>query len=455
MKKNILFAILIAVILGGISVSFRVVNQTSNSVSVDDTYYMQNSRDNKDSETENGNVVMPPAQVSVFVEFKNADDFTDISQSQLTLFTEYFSRYYSSLGNYTAVDMSDLFYFDTDYQRSLITTMTDYQIRIRENMSIDLTYETCNVGIEFRSIEETKNGIRISLYENNYMNYAFCKDVTSYTSGVEHVFTIKEATGKYYIVTHSEITGVYSLITEKFESMLERERLTLSALTKSQLVSLFDELNEYLVLSADQGLENLYYERAKYNFNPERYVLETKADNPYNAEQALAYSYEWAGKYEMKRNPRYFAYDEYGGNCNNFTSQCLFSSGIPMDLSGDIYHQWKWYGDDINGYSTAYGRTMSWTGVEFFWQYCSENNGRGIVADCSSNVYSGRPGDIIQYVNEGVGVHSVIITKVIYDENGYVIDYLINSNTTDKVDCPMSIYGYTDFRLIRIAGWNN
>ena len=455
MKKNIIFAVLIAILLGGISISFRIVNRTSNSVSVDDTYSMQQENDTKDNETETGKEILVPSEVTVNVEFKNADGFPDITQAQLTLFTEYFSRYYSSLGNYIAQDMSDLFYFNTDYQRSLVSTMIDYQIRIRKNMSIDLTYESCNIGIEFRSVEENKDGIKVSLYENNYMNYAFCKDVTSYTSGVEHIFTVKESTEKYYIVSHSEITGVYSLITEKFDAMLDRERLTLSALTRSQLISLFDELNDYLILNADQGLEELYYERAKYNFNPERYALDLKADNPYNADQALAYSYEWAGKYEMKRNPLYFAYDEYGGNCNNFTSQCLFASGIPMDLSGDVYHQWKWYGDDINGYSTAYGRTMSWTGVEFFWQYCSENKGRGIVADCKSNIYSGRPGDIIQYINEGVGVHSVIITKVIYDENGNVIDYLINSNTTDKVDCPMSIYGYTDFRLIRIAGWNN
>lgn len=455
MKKNILIAILIVISLSALCISFRSVNHSLNSVSGDDTYAMKDISlpDESASSAEINND--EPTQVTVNVDFKNSGDFPEINKEQLSLFSEYFSLYYSSLGSYVPHDMTDLYYFNTDYQRALITSMIDYQIRLRKNMSIDLTYDNCTVGLEFRSVEETKKGVKISLYENNFMKYAFCKDTTSYTSGVEHTFVINEAAGKYYIVSHSEITGVYSLITEKFKSLLERERLTLSALTNSQLVSLFDELNEYLIIKADQGLSNLYYERTKYNFNPERYELDIKADNPYNAEEALNYSYEWAGKYEMKRNPRYLAYDEYGGNCNNYTSQCLFYSGIPMDLSGDIYHQWKWYGDDISGYSTAYGRTMSWTGVDFFWQYCNENTGRGIVADCKSNIYSGRPGDIIQYVNEGIGVHSVIITKVIYDDKGNVVDYLINSNTTDKVDCPMSIYGYTDFRLIRIVGWNN
>ncbi len=456
MKKIIIIITIILIIAITVAVVIFIGNESMNlPVSVDDTYSMVDDTANTETETPDNVASKSYTDVNVNVEFKNIADFSQIVKSQTDLLCEYFTLYYASLGSYSAADMSHLYFFNTDYQRSLNLSMIDYQIRIRENMHIDLTYDDCTVGIEIRSAEETKNGLKISLYENNYMNYAFAGGVTSYTSGVEHDFVIKEAAGKYYIVSHSEVTGVYSLISERFESMLERERLTLSALTKNQLNLLFSELNDYLIHSADQGFQELYYEKAKYNFDPESFTLDLRADNPYNAEAALAYSYEWAGKYEMKRNMHYLAYDEYGGNCNNFTSQCLFASGIPMDLSGDIYHQWKWYGDDINGYSTPYGRTMSWTGVDFFWQYCSENGGRGIVAECGGNIYSARPGDILQYVDNNVGVHSVIITKVIYDDYGNVVDFLINSNTTDKVDCPMSIYGYTDFRLIRIAGWNN
>ena len=51
--------------------------------------------------------------------------------------------------------------------------------------------------------------------------------------------------------------------------------------------------------------------------------------------------------------------------------------------------------------------------------------------------------------------HRVIVTKVIYDDDGNVADLLINSNTTDRVDYPMSAYGYTDIRLIKIIGYND
>ena len=49
----------------------------------------------------------------------------------------------------------------------------------------------------------------------------------------------------------------------------------------------------------------------------------------------------------------------------------------------------------------------------------------------------------------------MIVTKVIYDDDSNVVDLLINSNTTDRVDYPMSAYGYTDMRLIKIIGYND
>jgi len=48
----------------------------------------------------------------------------------------------------------------------------------------------------------------------------------------------------------------------------------------------------------------------------------------------------------------------------------------------------------------------------------------------------------------------VIITKVVRDDQGNVLDYLVNSNTTDRINYPASAYGYSDLRLIKILGWN-
>lgn len=42
---------------------------------------------------------------------------------------------------------------------------------------------------------------------------------------------------------------------------------------------------------------------------------------PYNRGKAVAYALEWA----MSRNPAYLDFEELGGDCTNFASQCLLA----------------------------------------------------------------------------------------------------------------------------------
>jgi hypothetical protein len=70
------------------------------------------------------------------------------------------------------------------------------------------------------------------------------------------------------------------------------------------------------------------------------------------------------------------------------------------------------------------------------------------------NLYSGQAGDILQYGYDDNWMHSVIVTDVVEDDDGNTIDYLINSNTTDRINYPASAYGYAQMRIIKIVGWN-
>ncbi len=391
---------------------------------------------------------------TVEVSFINNNSYKDIgvTEGMNNVIKEYFIRYFSAFGDFTDNTFDDIYYFDTEYERGIINTMVAYQNQIRRDMSFDLGYSAATVGVTYRSITETEEGYDVYLVQNDHVNYNFISDITSYTSDIEHHFLLKEIEGEYYIVKHSEISGVYELITEKYDSFLRDKKLTLANLTPIQITDTLEQLKIKLVADVTKELEKIHVQRNEYNSAPEAYTSALTAQNPYNVENALKYSYEWVGQVEYKRNPAFTAYDTYGGNCNNYTSQCLFAGGIPMDLQGK---QWKWYGEDINNTGGRYGRSSSWAACEYFYEYCAENTGYGLACDVSGNLYSGRPGDIIQYISDGVAVHSVIITKVIYDDAGNVVDYLINSNTTDKIDCPMSLYGYTDFRLIKIIGYND
>ena len=126
-----------------------------------------------------------------------------------------------------------------------------------------------------------------------------------------------------------------------------------------------------------------------------------------------------------------------------------------MDIDGDSFTQWKWYSDEINDKEEKYGRTSSWAGVDEFYTYAKTNSGYGLVASVDENVYSGSVGDILQYGSESEWRHSAIITNIIKDEEGNVLDYLVNSNTTDRINYPASACGYSDLRLIHIIGWNS
>jgi len=363
------------------------------------------------------------------------------------LIKSYFTIYFKALGSYIDLTVDEIFSPDAQYQSNIVNAMISYQNGIRLDMDIDMKYKEANVGVKYISYTPTDKGYDVYLVQNDYMNYNFIPDVTSYTSDIEHHFIVNNVDGKYLISEHREITGTYDLIVKGFNKYTEE-------LEDYDTAEIFSIVKDWYFGTTDRELSKILIQRDEYNASPDDYITSISADNIYDREAALKYSYKWAGKTEAVRNlTEYGMYDLYGGNCNNFTSQCLFAGGIPMDLQGV---QWKWYSEGVNEFGGKYGRSPSWAECDYFYNYCITNEGYGLVTDTDCNLYSGKPGDLIQYlVDETDAVHTVIITKVIYDEDGNVIDYLINSNTIDKVDCPMSAYGYTNFRLIKIIGWNN
>ena len=46
----------------------------------------------------------------------------------------------------------------------------------------------------------------------------------------------------------------------------------------------------------------------------------------------------YAHRYAFTRNPAYGAFDEIGGDCANFVSQCLFAGGYPVRIAADGWY---------------------------------------------------------------------------------------------------------------------
>ena len=173
------------------------------------------------------------------------------------------------------------------------------------------------------------------------------------------------------------------------------------------------------------------------------------AEHAYDRQAAVDYSSQWVGE----RNEEWPDYTRYGGNCQNYLSQCLLAGGIPMDPYGSAL--WKWYGDSPNNTAGAAGRSASWSSVPSFREYARENSGFGLAAQVDAPYYSGQEGDVLQLGRDGNWRHTVLISQVIQDEEGQTVDYLVNSNTADLLNFPAGAYYYTQQSLIRICGWNN
>ena len=154
-------------------------------------------------------------------------------------------------------------------------------------------------------------------------------------------------------------------------------------------------------------------------------------DNPYNRTAAVDYARKWA----LDRNQSYYNFEEIGGDCTNFASQCIFAGAGIMNFTPIT----GWY------YRSASDRTASWTGVEYLYNFLVNNKSIGPYGhEVSKNEVS--PGDIVQLgTSDGHFYHSPVITAV-------TPEILVAAHTYDALDRPLSSYDYETVRFIHIDG---
>ena len=146
-------------------------------------------------------------------------------------------------------------------------------------------------------------------------------------------------------------------------------------------------------------------------------------------------------KWIDKRNPKYFAYDSYGGNCMNFASQILYAGGIHKTKG------WNWYDDWVYAHS--------WIAVKSFAEYASGASKKELYCKCNDNYYRGNVGDIVLIGVESPRNHATVISDLILNDRGETVDYLLCCNTTNLKNFPAAAYHYTNQQLFRIYGWND
>lgn len=377
------------------------------------------------------------------------------------LLLDYTSDKYEYTGELEYKSLSQYFNTDNTYGElyaGFCNASLQYLIYERQSRSADLSYDEASFAINVESAT-VKKGIYTIIYTiSEKVSFAIC-DTPAMSCGMEVEAQVSKGTdGKHKFDILAEDTDVNLLIEERVMDYLgydydEYYLKDMKIPDNTDCDKMYSGILKTLKSEAETDITEQEQMLSDYNASPDSFKTTKTAKHKYDRDKAVAYSYKWIDGEKVIRNPAYSDYAVYGGNCQNYVSQALFASGIPMDWSGD--QQWKWFDDEGDLSESPTGRSGSWSGTEYFYEYCNKNTGKGLVAETDGNIFSAQPGDVIQYVVDGWAHHSVIVTKVIYDDDGNVVDLLINSNTTDRIDYPMSAYGYTNIRLIRIIGYND
>lgn len=150
----------------------------------------------------------------------------------------------------------------------------------------------------------------------------------------------------------------------------------------------------------------------------------------YEREKAVEYARKWA----LGRNPQYLNYDNLGGDCTNFISQCLFAGIREMNYRG-----YGWYYIDGNN------KSASWTGVKFLYEFLINNKYEGprgrLVTRNELEI-----GDVIQLsFKDGIFGHSLIVTSFLEG------NIRICAHSIDSKDRLLDTYDYQDIRYIKIS----
>lgn len=155
----------------------------------------------------------------------------------------------------------------------------------------------------------------------------------------------------------------------------------------------------------------------------------------YDRNKAVAYARQWA----FRRNPAYYDFQNIGGDCTNFASQCLYAGVGVMNDTPDL----GWY------YKSPTDRAAAWTGVEYFYNFLIGNyegigNSAGPFAE-EVALNEVQIGDFIQF---GRGTGDFYHTPVVVGFSRGVP--LLAAHSYDAYNRPLTSYPFEQLRCIHI-----
>lgn len=158
---------------------------------------------------------------------------------------------------------------------------------------------------------------------------------------------------------------------------------------------------------------------------------------PYNRFAAVAYAHRWA----YGRNPRFYDYEEIGGDCTNYASQCLYAGTGVMNFTPTF----GWY------YINANEKAPAWTGVEYFRNFLLRDEVSPGPVGQEVSLEELLPGDFVQLsFQNGVFSHTPIVVAI--GRPATPETTLVAAHSYDADFRPLSTYPYKELRCLHILG---
>lgn len=374
----------------------------------------------------------PVSPVTVGITFSG----DPLSEAEEAVIGDYFTYYLAGIGGLTVERLAPFFGFECD-DELFDHAVLRYEIFVSDLSGVSFDSCQCSINVTARKSSKKKNNTTVSL------SLSMSTDGGYSLSGESHTFIIDNKSGR--ISAHESNRAVREAFLAELDYALAKKGYTKADMAYTY----YNEYIEEALSEMKKRATDLYAD-----------ALSEKNDW---AENLPAPEYEYnriaAKERALSGSSGISAHSDV-----SFTSECLFSAGIPMDCQGEKDGQWKWYGEELNEEREKKGHSKSWIDRESFYQYAACNSGFGLCAALCGNG-EGETGDIIQLISHEIGEDEsgakyeatrislqCIITDVVKNESGEIKDYIVCTNSCTSI--PLRLLGAGDFRIIKILGYN-
>ncbi len=154
----------------------------------------------------------------------------------------------------------------------------------------------------------------------------------------------------------------------------------------------------------------------------------------YDRNSAVQYAKRWA----LSRNPKYFDFQGMGGDCTNFASQCIYAGAGVMNYTRD----YGWY------YISPDDRSAAWSGVRYLYRFLTTGKSVGPVGQ-NVDLAEIELGDVI-FLSDGQRLyHTLVVTGF----DGGVP--LVCAHTYDTYMQRLDVYNFSKAYPVHIEKVNN